>query len=169
MKQKGFLALLVSMIMILTLPAYAATEKGNYDLVAPYYQKWCAAQFVDTSKSGDILLSVSSSPKATIELFDSLSWFCNATGFVGIKVSGCEAVDIGEKFYKYVGKNMKVMVKLTDTKADTFVWEGELQDGDLIHLGNDHPDGYNIYLKTTGPLGGYPFVKMMVLNNLDLE
>ena len=78
------------------------------------------------------------------------------------------AVNAVTKFYKYVNKGMSVKVKLTDAGSGADVWEGTLKDGDLIHLGNDHPDGYKIYFKINGIATQQVFVKLKVLKNLEI-
>jgi hypothetical protein len=151
--------------------ALAATATKGYSLVGPNYTKWCSAVFLDNNNSGNILLSVSCGSDATISLLDELNGFCAAVDFfnLGELMPGCGYVDIGDKFYKYVSRNMSVKVKLTDAETDEKIWEGSLKDGDLIYLGNDHKNGYNIYFKQNGMSNFGAHVYLQVLNNLDLK
>lgn len=168
-------ALALLLIASITSTACAATDTGKRALYGPTYQEITTATFIDQGCDGRLLLSLSSSPDATAELIDGLSFVCNIVGAVNFGsfslssfFPGCDYVDLGEKFYKYVDKTMRLDIRLTDAGTGDFIWEGTMKDGDVIFLGNDHPTGYRIECKSHGT-SLFPWVKLQVLENLDIS
>jgi hypothetical protein len=59
--------------------------------------------------------------------------------------------------YKYFDENADTFIKfkyyvvLLDPNDDSTIWEGVLcpGDGDTLYLGDDHPQGYKVYLKVS--------------------
>ena len=154
-------AVIISLLLIISTSTvvFADTDRGLYTI---YYSEVGTAYLTDPDKPAYILLSVSSSPDATAKLLDKLDMFCNVTEF--INVPGCEYVDIADKFYRYTNKGMKIDVLLKDPITDKEIWKGSLEDGSILYLGTDNPNGYKIYLKNHN--NNYPWAQLIMLDNV---
>lgn len=173
-KQITSLILALILALSLTTPALAASNAEKFNVYGPDYKDITTANFIDHKSNGRLLLSLSSGPPVTAELLDNLDFVCNIIGAINIGpfslssyIPGCDYIDLGGKFNKYVDKTMKLNVRLLDAVSGDFVWEGIMRDGDIIFLGNDHPSGYRIQCKAYG--ASLPWVKLQVLENLDIS
>lgn len=173
-KRLTSLVLILVFVTSLTTPAMAASDTGEYKpLWGTLEADICTATFIDPEKGGNLLLSLSSVPDASIEIMDELSFVCSIANHIGFgswnigSILGCDYVDLGGKFYRHVNTKLEVDVRLFDAATGDFVWEGPMKDGDIIYLGNDHPSGYIIKCKPH--YFSYPFVKLVVLDNLEVS
>lgn len=173
-KRLTSLALILVFVVSLAAPAMAASDTGEYKMLfGTLESEICTATFIDPAAGGNLLLSVSSGPDASIEILDGLSFVCSIANNITIgpwnigSLFGCDYVDLGGKFYRRVSANLEVDVRLFDAGTGDFVWEGPMKDGDVIYLGNDHPSGYIIKCKPH--FLSYPFVKLVVLDNLEVS
>ena len=144
--------------------AFADTGRGPY---GPFYSEVGTAYFTDPTKDAFILLSVSHSPDAVAQILDQLDLFCSVTDYVGLSVPGCEYVTFAGKFYKYTNKGMQIDVMYKDAVTGEQIWEGTLQDGDIMRLGTDNPNGYRIYLQAHGMM--MPWAQLIMLDNVSWE
>ena len=142
----------------------ADTKRSPY---GPYYTEVGTAYFVNNSQDAYILLSVSHSPDAVAQIMNQLDLFCSVTDYIGLSVPGCEYVSFADKFYKYTNKGMQIDVLYKDAVTGEQIWEGTLTDGDIMRLGNDHPNGYRIYLKANGIM--MPWAQLIMLDNIRWE
>lgn len=164
---KRFIAVFISLVLCFTIsmPCFAnqfITSRGMI-LGDAKFHKGCSATFRNSSKGGSMLLSVSSSPEATDMLIDKLSGVCSVFGWI----PGCDYVDYGERFYRYVERGMRVKVRLRDLADDSIIWEGTLKDGDMIYLGPDHPNGYIVEFKSSS--AAPTFISLQEYDNLILR
>jgi len=169
--KKRLASLTITLVLAMTLvsPAKAASDTGDYRIFAGMNEDYlCTATLIDPGKDGNLLLSISSVPNASIEIIDKISLVCNVANFFGAgSLFGCDYVDLGDKFYRHVDTLLEVDICLFDAKTGDFVWEGPMKDGDIIRLGNDHPSGYIIKCKPH--FLSLPFVKLIVLDNLEVS
>lgn len=163
LKMKKIVAAVISLVLIVSTSniVFADTNRGLY---APYYSEVGTAYFTDPSKPAYILLSVSNSPDATVQMLDQLDLFCKVSDWLQIKMPGCEYVDIAGKFYKYTNKGMQIDLLFKDPVTGDKIWADTLKDGDIIYLGTDHPNGYQIYMKAHGR--DYPWAQLVMLDNV---
>lgn len=169
------LVLALTLVASISTPAMAVSDTGSYRLLMGTLEsEICTATFIDSGKGGNLLLSLSSIPDASIVIMDKLSFVCEVANNISIgpidigSILGCNYVDLGDKFYRHVDTRLVVDVRLFDAGTGDFVWEGPMKDGDIIYLGNDHPSGYIIRCRPH--FNSLPFVKLVVLdNNLELS
>lgn len=166
--KRTFVAVTLVLALTFSLVAFSANADtlNKHELFGPTYSKAGTVYFEDTSKPAYLLLSLSGSPDATAQILSALDWFCTTVDYLNISdfVPGCSYVEAGNKFYKYVDKGMEVDVLYTDPVTGSEIWHGTLKDGDILYLGNDHPNGYTISFKCHGI--SYPFVQLILLDNV---
>lgn len=162
---KKLFSTFIAMVLMFSCFSLTVLADTNRALYSTFYSEVGTAYFVDPNKDAYILLSVSNSPDATVQILDQLDMFCSATDFVGLSVPGCDYVEFADKFYKYTNKGMQIDVLYKDAVTGDKIWEGTLSDGDIMYLGNDHPNGYRIYLKAHGFT--LPWAQLVMLENVD--
>ncbi|MDR0974879.1 MAG: hypothetical protein LBL80_04210 [Ruminococcus sp.] len=108
---------------------YAATFKpGNYEI----------RTILPTFGSGELLLK---GAKAFCDITDPFH------DIMGIG-SACNAVDITDFLSENYKKYITYHIVLRDPIDNSWIWEGDLcpDNGEPLYLGDDHPQGYKVYL-----------------------
>lgn len=170
MKNRAMLLMVIILTMCLGVQPVYADVLNQREMVGPYYQKFGTAKIVNMGKDGGaIVLTASSSPDATYQLFDILkNTYCRAADLpvLGDFLPGCDCVDFANGFLHYVDSNVKVYMLLKDPSTGAVIGNPNgyvMRDGQVIWLGNDHA-AYEIWFKTYGSAPS--FVRLKLADNV---
>lgn len=148
------LMLALCIVCSIAQPALAASTKPNvkYTTTNPVGVK----TYMGTYKPGTLLISTSRVSSVGDNILDSLSIVCRVVK----KLPGCSFVQLAD-WYVSVKPDVRYQVWLYDAGNGKLVWNGYLNSGHDMYLGNDHPDGYKVYIAATRLADCFTFVGLV--------
>ena len=135
------LLLVICLFLAIASPALAATKPNvKYTTTNAVGIK----TYMGTYKPGTLTISTSRVPDAGRNIQDSLALIC----YVAKSLPGCSFIRVEDQ-YVLIKPDVRYQVWLHDAGNNRLVWNGYLNSGEDIRLGNDHPNGYKIYIAST--------------------
>ena len=112
--------------------------------------------FMGFYKPGTLTISTSKVSNAGKNILESASLVCSILP----SLPGCQFVKAANWYVSYI-PNVRYQVWLYDAGNGKLVWNGYLNSGADIRLGNDHPKGYNVYIASTKLADCFTFVGLV--------